>query len=120
MSAIVLLNGGVSPMTPALSITHASALVLVPFPQLSPHVPSYRPITPSPCTLSQQVIALFITSYCFVAPHVLMNWIIASLYAIVLELLTILWLFLAQALSCLHMLATGSINSIRIPVVHAK
>src|SRR6266851_6877479 len=45
----VLLNGGASPMTPALSMTYASVPVLVPFPQLSPHVRSYRPITPNPC-----------------------------------------------------------------------
>src|SRR5712671_2633295 len=51
----VSLSGAASPMTPALSTTHASAPVLVPFPQLSPHVPSYRPITPNPCTLGQQV-----------------------------------------------------------------
>jgi len=55
---IVLLNGIANPMTPALSITHASVLVLVPFPQSSPHVRSYRPIIPSPCALGQQVIAL--------------------------------------------------------------
>src|SRR5712671_4839923 len=46
------------PMTPALSMTHASTPAPVPFPQLSPHVPSYRPISPSPCALGQQVIAL--------------------------------------------------------------
>ncbi len=55
---IVLLNGGASPMMPALSMTHVSAPVLVPFPQLSPHVRSYPPITPSPCALGQQVIVL--------------------------------------------------------------
>ena len=54
----VLLNGGVSPMMPALSMTHASVPVPVPFPQSSPHAHSYRPITPSPCALGQQVIAL--------------------------------------------------------------
>src|SRR5712671_7336955 len=54
----VLLNGGASPMTPALSMTHVSVLVPVPFPQLSPHVCSYRPIIPSPCALGQQVITL--------------------------------------------------------------
>ncbi len=58
ISVVVLLNGGASPMTPALSMTHASVPVLVPSPQLSPHVPSYRPIIPSPCALGQQVIAL--------------------------------------------------------------
>ncbi len=70
MSAVVLLNGSASPMTPALSMTHASVPVLVPFPQLSPHIPSYHPITPSPCTLGQQVIALLsrlIVSLCLVS-----------------------------------------------------
>ncbi len=56
--AIVLLNGGANPMTPVLSMTHVSVLVPVPFPQLSPHVHSYPPITPSPYTLGQQVITL--------------------------------------------------------------
>jgi len=54
----VLLNGGASPMTPALSMTHASVQVLVPFPQLSPHVHSYRSITPNPCALGQQVTVI--------------------------------------------------------------
>src|SRR5216683_6489093 len=65
----VPLNGGASPMMPALSMTPASALAPVPFPQLSPHVPSYRPITPSPCALGQQVITLLsrlIVSSCLV------------------------------------------------------
>ena len=52
------LSGAASPMMPALSMTRASAPVPVPFPQLSPHVPSYHPIIPSPCALGQQVIAL--------------------------------------------------------------
>ncbi len=55
---IALLNGGANPMTPALSTTPASVQAPVPFPQLSPHVPSYRPITPNPCALGQQVTAL--------------------------------------------------------------
>ncbi len=54
----VLLNGSASPITPALSTTHASVPVPVPFPQLSPHVRSYRPITPNPCALGQQVTTL--------------------------------------------------------------
>src|SRR6266851_2357829 len=54
----VLLIGGVNPMTPASYMTHASVRVLVPVPQLSPHVPSYRPIIPNPCTLGQQVTAV--------------------------------------------------------------
>ena len=54
----VLRNGGASPMTPALFMTHASVPVPDPFPQLSPCVRSYRPITPNPCTLGQQVTAL--------------------------------------------------------------
>ncbi len=62
-SAVVLLNGGAYPMMPALSMTPASVLVPVPFPQLSLHVRSYRPITPSLCALGQQVI-IAISSYC--------------------------------------------------------
>src|SRR6266851_1667734 len=54
----VLLIGGASPTTPALSTSPASVRVPVPFPQLSPHVPSYRPITPNPCALGQQVTAV--------------------------------------------------------------
>ena len=49
------LIGGVNPMTPASYMTRASVLVPVPSPQLSPHIPSYRPITPNPCALGQQV-----------------------------------------------------------------
>src|SRR5216683_3948792 len=65
----VPLSGAANPMTPALSMTHASAPAPVPFPQLSPHVPSYHPITPSPSVLGQQVIALLshlIVSSCLV------------------------------------------------------
>src|SRR5216683_2275144 len=51
----VLLSGGANPMTPASSMTRASVPAPVPFPQLSPHVPSYCPITPNPCALGQQV-----------------------------------------------------------------
>src|SRR5216683_7350595 len=51
----VRLTSGVSPMTPVSYMTRASVPVPVPFPQLSPHVPSYRPITPNPCALGQQV-----------------------------------------------------------------
>src|SRR6266853_4636143 len=54
----VPLIGGVSPMTPVSYTTRASVRVPVPFPQLSPHVLSYRPIVPNPCALGQQVTAL--------------------------------------------------------------
>jgi len=57
-SVVVLLNGSASPMTPALSMTHASVPVPVPFPQLSPHICSYRPIIPNPYALGQQVTAV--------------------------------------------------------------
>src|SRR6266851_7280674 len=60
-------SGAANPMTPALSMTRASAPVPVPSPQLSPHVPSYRPITPSPCALGQQVIA--VSSRLIVSSH---------------------------------------------------
>ncbi len=63
----VLLNGSANPMTPALSMTHASVPAPAPFPQLSPHVRSYHPITPNPCALGQQVIALL--SQLIVLPH---------------------------------------------------
>ncbi len=66
---IALLIGGASPITPASSMSPVSAQVPVPFPQLSPHVPSYRPITPNPCALGQQVTALLsrlIVSSCLV------------------------------------------------------
>src|SRR5216683_7625315 len=55
---IALPSGAASHMMPASYTTRASAPVPVPFPQLSPHVPSYRPIIPSPCALGQQVITL--------------------------------------------------------------
>src|SRR5216683_5508866 len=59
LSPIVLVivprSGVASPMGHASSMTCASAPVPVPFPQLSPHVPSYRPIIPNPCVLGQQV-----------------------------------------------------------------
>ncbi len=65
-SAVILLNGSVNPMMHALSMTPVSVLALVPFPQLSPHVCSYCPITPSLCALGQQVITPLISSYCSV------------------------------------------------------
>ncbi len=54
----IRLTGGVNPMMPVSYMTHVSVRVLVPFPQLSPHVRSYRPITPNPCALGQQVTAI--------------------------------------------------------------
>src|SRR5712671_3583250 len=54
----VLMSGVASPMGPVSYTTRASVRVPVPFPQLSPHVPSYRPITPTPCAVGQQVTAL--------------------------------------------------------------
>src|SRR6266853_1647688 len=54
----VPLIGGVSPMMPVSYMTRASVLVPVPFPQLSPHVLRYRPITPNPCALGQQVTTI--------------------------------------------------------------
>ena len=70
-SVVVLLNGGVNPMTHALSMTPVSVPVPVPFPQLSPHVCSYRPIIPSPCALGQQVITLLscLLSCCALYPY---------------------------------------------------
>ncbi len=57
MTAPVTQNGSVNCITPILSITPVSVPAPVPFPQLSPLVHSYHPITPSPYTLGQQVIA---------------------------------------------------------------
>ena len=93
----VPLIGGVSPMTPASYMTRASAPAPVPFPQLSPHVPSYPPIIPNPCALGQQVtvvLSLHTLSYCLVTPHVLIVWIIVSTYTIVLRRLIVLRLLL--------------------------
>src|SRR6266851_3308595 len=45
---IAPLSGAANPMTPVSYMTRASAPAPVPFPQLSPHVPSYCPITPNP------------------------------------------------------------------------
>src|SRR5712671_4651517 len=52
---IAPLRGAANHMGLAFSMTHASAPAPVPFPQLSPRVLSYRPITPNPCALGQQV-----------------------------------------------------------------
>jgi len=82
---VVTLSGGVNPTMPVSYMTHASALALVPFPQLSPPIRSYLPILPSPCALGQQVTALlsrallFAPSYC--SGTLLFN--VASSYAIV-------------------------------------
>ncbi len=52
------LSGAASPMGPVSYMTRASAPVPVHSPQLSLRARSYPPITPNPCTLGQQVIAL--------------------------------------------------------------
>src|SRR6267154_3632264 len=78
---IVLLIGGASPMMPVSSTSPVSVRVLVPFPQLSPHVPSYRPIIPNPCALGQQVTVVLsprTSSYCLATPRVLLPRIIVS------------------------------------------
>ena len=59
-------------MGPALSMTRASVPVPVPFPQLSPHARSYRPIIPSPCALGQQVITLLSRLIVLAPPRVLL------------------------------------------------
>src|SRR6266851_8336431 len=51
-------SGGVNHITPVLSMTLVSVQIPVPFPHVNPHVPSYCPITPNPCTLGQQVTIL--------------------------------------------------------------
>jgi len=62
-SAVVTLIGGVNHIMPVLSMTHASVLAPVPFPQLNLPIRSYCPITPNPCTLGQQV-TIIVSSYC--------------------------------------------------------
>src|SRR6266851_6094763 len=58
-----------TPCVTSCSDLSAYILAPLPFPQLSPHVRSYRPITPSPCALGQQVIALL--SQLIVLPHLM-------------------------------------------------
>jgi len=82
MTAPMMQIGGVNCTMPALSMTRASALALVPFPQLSLPVCSYRPIIPSPCTLGQQVITSYLILL-FCNASCLYCSAIASLYAIV-------------------------------------
>src|SRR5216683_7028816 len=73
--ASVTLNSSVSCITPVLSMTHASVLALVPFPQLSPLVCRYCPILPSPCALGQQVIAY---RPCLIVLHHLISLLFGS------------------------------------------
>ncbi len=81
---LVTLNGIVNPITPALSMTHASVLALAVFPQLSLPVCPYCFLSPSPCTLGQQVTTYWF-AYCFVYQCLLIVQTIASLYTIVLD-----------------------------------
>src|SRR6266851_5120270 len=55
---IAPLSGAANHMGLVSYTTRASARAPVPSPQLSPHVPSYHPITPNPCALGQQVTIL--------------------------------------------------------------
>ena len=73
VTALVTQSGGVSPTTLALSMTHASVLVLVAFPQLSPLIHRYLPTPPSSYTLGQQVTTYYLV-YCLVPPRVLIVW----------------------------------------------
>ncbi len=97
MIAPVTQNSSVNCITPVLSMTPASVLAPVPFPQLSPLIRCYHPIIPSPCALGQQVIA-----YCSVLLfyHVSCPYhlAIASSYAIVSNFL------LSCSLYCLRTL----------------
>ncbi len=127
MTALVMLSGGVSPTTCALSMTYASVLAPVPFPQLSPLVHHYHPIIPSPCALGKQVIVyrpvllFYATSY----PYCLA---IASSYAIVSDSLLSYDSLLSSRVSycldcfllCLPTLTTGSISSVRVLSVQTK
>ncbi len=84
--APVTQSGSVSPTTPALSMTHASILTPVPFPQLSPLIHHYHPTLPSPCALGQQVTVYhpILLSYTASSPYCS---VIASSYTIVLDFL---------------------------------
>jgi len=122
-----MLSGSVSPTTCALSMTHASVLALVPFPQLSPLVHHYHPIIPSPCTLGKQVIIYcpVLLFYAALCPYCLA---IASLYTIVSDSLLSHNSLLSSRVSycldrfllCLLMLTTGSISSVRVLSVQTK
>ena len=63
VSVLVTWNGSVNCITPVSYMTPISALAPVPFPQLSLPIRSYRPITPNPCALGQQV-TIIISSHC--------------------------------------------------------
>ena len=120
MTAPMMQIGGVNCTMPALSMTRASALALVPFPQLSLPVCSYRPIIPSPCTLGQQVITSYLILL-FCNASCLYCSAIASLYATVLDcLLSCEPLIVSMFLLCLHMLTTGSISSIQVLPIQTK
>ena len=60
VSVLVTQISSVNRITPVSYTTPVSALALVPFPQLSPLVRSYHPITPNPCALGQQVTVCYL------------------------------------------------------------
>ncbi|SRR6266851_38507 len=70
VTAPVTRNGIVSPTTPALSMTRASVLAPVVFLQLSLPIHHYHPLSPSLCTLGQQVTTYWL-GYCLVQSRVL-------------------------------------------------
>src|SRR6266851_6402355 len=76
------LSGAASPMTPALSMTHASALVPVPFPQLSPHVLKVSSNHSQSLRFGSAGDRRLISSYCLVSPRVPLPRIIVSTYTI--------------------------------------
>ncbi len=67
---VARLNGGVNPMMPVSYMTRASAPALVPFPQLSPHVPSLSSNHSQSLRFGSAGDRLEYVSYCFPSPHV--------------------------------------------------
>ncbi len=73
MTVLVTQSGGVNPTMPVLSMTYASVLVPVAFPQSSLPIHHYLSTLPSPYALGQQVTA-YQLSYCSVLSRVLIVW----------------------------------------------
>ena len=126
MTVLVTLSGGVCPIMCVSSMTHASVLALVVFPQLSPCVCNCLFTPPNPCALGQQVITycLFLLSYLALCPYRSDR---ASSYAIVSDFLIVLTAYCSLSPYCsrcsycayIHF-TTGSISSIRVLPVQTK
>src|SRR6266851_6660599 len=123
---IAPLSGAANHMGPFSSMTHASAPAPVPFPQLSPHVRRLSSNHSQSLRFGSAGDRSLISSYCLVAPRVLLPRIIVSTYtivlghAIVLRLLSHYRPYLGPFSLCLHTLALGSLNSVRFRLVQTK